>query len=261
MIHSPGTGWAVCMKTEWDYSDLAEAYLKRPGYAPDGVAWVIAVVGAGTGDEVADVGAGVGHLGIDLAAAGLRVTAVEPNDRMRALGIERTRPLGNMHWIEGTAEATGLDDARYRIVSFGSSFNVVDRPRALQEARRISRSDGWFCCLWNHRVLDDPIQRRIEAIIKRFVPDYSYGLRREDHGPFLQDSGMFRDVAFREFGVVHEQSIEDTIEAWQSHATLSRQSGRDFPAIVAEISRCLHGIGSPRIAIPYVTRIWLAQFA
>ncbi|MEQ9331554.1 hypothetical protein [Thalassobaculum sp.] len=35
------------MKTEWDYSDLAEAYLKRPGYAPDGIAWTIAATGAG----------------------------------------------------------------------------------------------------------------------------------------------------------------------------------------------------------------------
>ncbi|MEQ9331555.1 methyltransferase domain-containing protein [Thalassobaculum sp.] len=198
---------------------------------------------------------------MDLAGAGLNVTAVEPNDRMRALGIERTRTLGNMRWIEGTAEATGLDDARYRVVSFGSSFNVVDRPRALQEARRISLPAGWFCCMWNHRVLDDPIQERIESIIKRFVPGYSYGLRREDHGPFLRESGMFRDVDFKEFEVVHQQAIEDTIEAWQSHATLARQSGRHFPDIVGEISRYLRGIGSPRIAIPYVTRIWLGQFA
>ncbi len=179
---------------------------------------------------------------------------------MRELGVARTRSQSRLAWIEGTAEATGLDAARYRMVSFGSSFNVVDRVRALAESRRIAQANGWFCCMWNHRDLDDPVQASIEAIIKRFVPDYSYGLRREDQGPFLRDSGVFRDVAFKEFTVAHEQSTEDMIEAWRSHATLSRQSGDRFPAVIDEISGYLDGLGKPVVGIPYVTRIWLAQF-
>ena len=50
---------------------------------------------------------------------------------------------------------------------------------ALQETKRILKEGGFFGCMWNHRNTDDQI-RKIVAIIKMNIPDYSYGLRRED---------------------------------------------------------------------------------
>lgn len=72
------------------------------------------------------------------------------------------------------------------MVSFGSSFNVVERPAALREVKRIAVARGWFACRWNHRDLDDPLQKEVEATIVSLVPGYGYGVRREDQTAVIE---------------------------------------------------------------------------
>jgi ubiquinone/menaquinone biosynthesis C-methylase UbiE len=249
------------MKTEWDYTDLAEAYLKRVDYAPDGLDWMIETANVMSGAKIADIGAGVGHLAIKLVEAGMNVVAVEPNDRMREVGSHRTKHLDRLQWHEGTGEATDLASDSYAIVTFGSSFNVVDQKLALQEAKRIAVHQGWFACMWNHRDLTDPIQHAIEGIIAEHIDRYSYGSRREDQSDILAQSGIFSSIKQNDFTIVHNQAIGDVVEAWRSHGTLHRQAGDSFSRIVEKIDTYLSSIGSSSIAIPYTTRIWIANFA
>lgn len=249
------------MKTEWDYTNLAAAYVKRPDYSDEAIDRMLARAKCGRGSAACDVGAGAAHLTIKLAQRGLEVRAVEPNDAMRAQGIKRTQSLKNVRWSEGTGEATGQPAAMFDIVTFGSSFNVTDRPKALTEARRLLKPRGWFACMWNHRDLDDPLQSAIEATIRRHIRDYDYGARREDQTAVILASGYAKAVETIEGPVMHRQSVDDCIEAWRSHATLQRQAGERFDAIVEEIAALVRKAGSAELHIPYVSRIWLAQFA
>ena len=98
------------------------------------------------------------------------VTAVEPNDSMRELGKSRTKSLKKINWKEGTGEVTGLENDSFDLVTFGSSFNVCDRQEALRETHRILRPGGWFACFWNHRDLNNPIQKEIEVLIGDKIP-------------------------------------------------------------------------------------------
>jgi ubiquinone/menaquinone biosynthesis C-methylase UbiE len=247
------------MKTEWDYTSLADAYLKRPDYSNAAIDAMMSVAGAEKNDKVCDVGAGVAHLTLMLAIRGLNVVAVEPNDAMRSNGIKRTATLGNVRWHEGTGEATGQVDQSFDMVTFGSSFNVCDRQLALKEAARILKPRGWFVCMWNHRYLEDPIQARIEEVIKEQVQGYGYGTRREDQGATIDASGLFGPVIHIESRITHEQSIAECVEAWRSHATLQRQAGKAFSEIIASIEAYLHSLNAPVIHIPYTTTIWLTQ--
>lgn len=247
------------MKTEWDYTTLADAYLKRPDYADAAIDSMLAIAGAEKGDKFCDVGAGVAHLTLMLAARGLDVTAVEPNDAMRANGIKRTEGLANVRWHEGTGEQTGQTAHAFNMVTFGSSFNVCDRTAALKETARILTPRGWFSCMWNHRQLDDPIQARIESIIKERVTGYGYGTRREDQAAIVDASGLFGPVVHLDSRVIHEQAIAECVEAWRSHATLERQAGASFAAVVAAIEEYLIGLKTSTIQIPYSTNIWVAQ--
>jgi len=247
------------MKTEWDYTGLAAAYVNRPGYAPDAIDRMLHAFGATPGQRVCDIGAGVGHLTIMLAQRGMVVVAAEPNDDMRRLGAERCKSLSSVAFFEASAEQTGLADAFFDFVTFGSSFNVTDRPRALQETARILKSHGWFGAMWNHRDLDDPVQSAIEQIIMSSIPDYGYGTRREDQTEVINESGLFGPVERVEGKVHHTQSIEEVVAAWRSHATLQRQAKDRFTSVVAEIADYLAGLGQPSIEIPYTTRIWIAQ--
>jgi len=247
------------MKTEWDYSTLADAYLKRPDYADAAIDAMLSIAGAERGDAFCDVGAGVAHLTLMLAARGLDVVAVEPNDAMRANGIKRTVDLTNVRWHEGTGEATGQTSEAFDMVTFGSSFNVCDRQRALKETARILKPRGWFACMWNHRYLEDPIQARIEAIIKDPVQGYGYGTRREDQTAVIDASALFGPVVHLDARVIHEQTIEECLVAWRSHATLERQAGAKFHEVISAIEDYLKSLDTASIQIPYSTNIWVAQ--
>ncbi|MDZ4677719.1 MAG: methyltransferase domain-containing protein [Oligoflexia bacterium] len=247
------------MKTTWDYSDLANAYLMRPDYSDSAIDDMLKIAGIQKGAKVCDVGAGVAHLTLKLAVRGLDVTAVEPNDAMRANGIKRTADFPKVRWFEGTGEQSGQPANTYEMVTFGSSFNVTDRTAALKESIRILKPNGWFACMWNHRDLKDPIQSKIESIIKSVISDYDYGTRRADQTDFLNESGMLRELHKVEGRVLHTQSVEDCLEAWRSHATLHRQAGPKFKLIIEKISEALDQTKLSKIQIPYTTNIWVAQ--
>jgi ubiquinone/menaquinone biosynthesis C-methylase UbiE len=247
------------MKTEWDYTELAEAYLKRPDYAQSAIDKMLETAGVKKGDLACDVGAGAAHLTLKLAEYGLEVYSVEPNDAMRANGIKRTSSFENVHWSEGVGEHTGMEPDKFDIVTFGSSFNVCDRQEALKETKRILKKDGWFACMWNHRDLNDPLQKEIEDILKREIDGYSYGTRREDQTEVINESGLFKDVVYVEGMVVHKILAEDFIEGWKSHGTVQRQSKDKFDTINNEIRKLVESKGQEYIKVPYTTRIWMAQ--
>ncbi|MHB1947000.1 MAG: class I SAM-dependent methyltransferase [Gammaproteobacteria bacterium] len=250
------------MKTEWDYTSLADAYLKRPDYADQAIDLMLSTSGISHSKDakICDIGAGVGHLTIMLAKRGYQVHAVEPNDAMRQNGCRQTQNMSNVSWFEGTGENTGMEAAQFSLATFGSSFNVVDRAKALAEVKRITKPNAWFACMWNHRNIDDPIQQAVEEIIAAHIPGYNYGTRRENQSEFLEKSGYFDNVDVIEEQIQHKVSIQDWIEAWRSHATLHRQAGDKFTKIIQEIEQYLHKTISDMIPIPYTTRIWLAQF-
>ncbi len=210
-------------------------------------------------DLICDIGAGTAHLTLALAKAGYSVVSVEPNTNMRELGIQRTREYRNVRWVSATGEDTGQADTTFGAVTFGSSFNVLDRSAALKEFKRIALPKGWLAAMWNHRDLSDPIQSNIENIIQSHIRNYEYGTRREDQTKFLNDSGLFSRVEKIEYDILHEQSRKDIVEAWRSHATLQRQAGNRFSNIIKDIEHYLSEMDSESIHVPYTTRIWLAQ--
>lgn len=246
-------------RVNWDYTQHAPSYDKRADYSREAIGELLQAIGCAAGTPVAEIGAGTGKLTKELLARGLKVSAVEPNEAMRARGIRNTRG-GAVAWTIGTGEQTGLADASAAAIFFGSSFNVVDQGRALREAARVLVPAGWFACLWNHRDLLDPVQRHIETIIKAHIPDYSYGSRREDPSGVIAASRLFHAARALAGRFVWELPRQDVIAAWRSHATLKRQAGSEarLARIIGEISAYLDGLPQT-LAVPYATRIYFAQ--
>jgi ubiquinone/menaquinone biosynthesis C-methylase UbiE len=251
------------MKTEWNYSDLAKPYLNRPDYSNEALDKFFQNINLPKESKVTvcDVGAGVAHLTIPLLERGFVVDAVEPNDEMRKLGSLRTVDCKNVFWYEGTGEDTQRPSGKFDIVTFGSSFNVTDRPKALIETDRLLKPLGWFACMWNHRDLEDPIQKAVENIITSYIPNYDYGTRREDQTQIINTSGLFKEVIFVEGNVMHDISKDDWVNAWRSHGTLARQAGGKFHQIIDDISEYVNKLPANHLKIPYTTKIWFAQKA
>ena len=152
-----------------------------------------------------------------------------------------------------------MEEHKFDLVTFGSSFNVCNRQEALEEARRILKDRGWFACMWNHRDLDDPLQKEIEQILKKEIDGYDYGTRREDQTEIIDQSGLFGEVIYVEGTVLHEILAEDFIDGWKSHGTVQRQSRDKFDVINEEIRKVVEAKDKKYIKVPYTTRIWMAQ--
>ena len=80
----------------------------------------------------------------------------------------------------------------------------------------------------------------------------------------INQCGLFGPVIYMDSQVVHQQSIEDCIEAWRSHGTLQRQADYTFDDVINSIALFLKNLDYPvvennKISIPYTTKIWMAQ--
>ncbi|MEU5838638.1 class I SAM-dependent methyltransferase [Streptomyces diacarni] len=245
----------------YDYAPYAPTYAARPDYVPEALRALLRVADVTPGDLVCDVGAGAGHLTEPLLQYGLRVHAVEPTRAMRAEGEARTADYDEVTWHSGTGEESGRPPGSYRLVTFGSCFDLMDRPAALAETARILGQGGSFACLWNHRDLDDPLQARIEALIHEHVPGYGYGIRRSDQRPVIEESGLFEPPVHLSARRVVRLRADAWCDAWASHATLGRQAGTHFRDIVAGIRELVNDAGDAFVDVPYVTRVWVARTA
>lgn len=96
--------------------------------------------------SVLDLAAGAGTLTGLLAERVPAVTAVEPDDRMRAVLAER---VPGAAVLSGTAEDVPLPDGRLDAVVVSSAWHWFDPARAVPEIGRVLRPGGRLGVVWN----------------------------------------------------------------------------------------------------------------
>ncbi len=249
-----------------DYTGLAADYARfRPGYAPQVATAILSYVGRDLASiHAVDIGAGTGIWTRMLAAHGLHsITAVEPNDDMRAQGIETSRGTGIV-WRKGSAEATGLPAGSADLVSMASSLHWADFDKACDEFSRILRLGGAFAALWNPRFIEaSPLHAEIEAQITRLKPD----IQRVSSGrsgitehltDMLSAKPQFADVLYLEARHSVDQTPEQYIGAWRSVNDLQVQLGPElFRKFLEFAERRIAGLST--IETSYLTRAWVAR--
>lgn len=245
-----------------DFTMLAENYARyRPGYAPFVLEafWALSPQ-AGL---CADVGAGTGIWSRQLAARGVRVIAVEPNDAMREAGKHLNENL-DIVWRKGSAEATGLPSSSCDMVCMASSFHWPDFDAAVTEFYRILKPGGIFMALWNTRHFEsNPLLVEIEAFLHTLVP----GLKRVSSGRSafcgtlmerLRQRKEFADVLYLEGRHTEQQSPERYIGLWQSVNDVRVQAGEErFARFIEHLRGVTKDISF--IEAEYQTRAWIAQ--
>ncbi|EAH4794403.1 class I SAM-dependent methyltransferase [Campylobacter jejuni] len=247
------------VENKWDYTEHAKFYSYRPNYTPKTIDMLISLIGK-KDIKVADIGAGTGNLSIMLLERGCEVVSVEPNDAMREIGINRTRDK-NITWIRAVANNTTLENESFDWVTFGSSFDVIDRNESLQEAYRLLKKDAYFTCMWNHRDLNDPIQKIAENTIVEFVPNYTRGTRKEDQRPIIESrKDLFDNIVYTEEDFYFHQNIENYINAWKSvknkYWDVATKEGEELlDKIMNKIKERL----PKEFSIKYTTRTWSAR--
>lgn len=157
------------------FTGRVESYRRfRPTYPPAIVDLLQRECGLHPDSSIADIAAGTGLLTAIFLAAGFAVTAVEPNDEMRAACATLEGQYPQLRVSNGTAEVTGLPDHSIDLISVAQAMHWFDLDKTRAEFQRILRPGGWCAVLYNNRRLGgDPFHDGYERFLLEFGIDYA----------------------------------------------------------------------------------------
>lgn len=155
------------------FSARVEAYVKyRPGYPTAMLDYLATDLAMGSDASVADIGAGTGILTALLAPRVKTLWAVEPNPDMRGAAERLLAGMDNLHWLGGSAEATGIAAGTLDLVTVAQAFHWFDRAAFKQECRRVLKPGGSVALIWNDRLTDTDFLKAYEAGLRAYSGDY-----------------------------------------------------------------------------------------
>jgi ubiquinone/menaquinone biosynthesis C-methylase UbiE len=95
------------------------------------------------GKKTADIGCGTGSLTRKIAMRKSDVVGVEPSKELRhQADLLNKLKNYNIPYMQGTAEATGLPDRQYDIVTVMRAWHWFESSKAIQEIKRILKAKG-----------------------------------------------------------------------------------------------------------------------
>jgi ubiquinone/menaquinone biosynthesis C-methylase UbiE len=184
------------------FTGLAGLYDQfRPGYPDEALTAFIDRAGLRPGSLVVDVGSGTGISTRLLAARGLRVIGIEPNDDMRAqaeatpAAAHATTPI----YQAGVAEDLGLPDACAEAVMAAQSFHWFQAMPTLAEFHRVLQPGGWVALLWNERDENDPFTAAYGDAFRELPNTAVIEAHRATAGRALLASPLFHHACRMEF--------------------------------------------------------------
>lgn len=134
----------------------------RPTYPPELYAWLASQTPRR--QLAVDVGAGNGQAAVALAEHYDRVIAIEPS----AAQIASAQASPKVTYRQGSAEATGIDDASADLVTAAQAFHWFEHDRFFAEARRIVRAGG-LLSVWCYGLAE--ISPEVDAAVRELYED------------------------------------------------------------------------------------------
>lgn len=246
-----------------DYSRLANDYSRhRPDYSPSVLDALLGLLNKPVADvDFVDVGAGTGIWTRMVYSKGVKsVTAVEPNDEMRAAGIADSAGT-SIRWLAGHAEQTGLPEACCDWLTMASSFHWTNFDAATREFHRLLRPRGRFTALWNPRLIEtNPLLVEIEEHLSAMQPNIKRASTdtKETLTEQLWSSPWFEDVVYMEGRHDILMTPERYLGVWRSVNELRVQLGeQQFEAFLDFVEQRVGDQSS--IKATYATRAWSAR--
>jgi SAM-dependent methyltransferase len=147
------------------FDEIAADYDRhRPTYPDALIDRACQAGGLGPGARVLEIGCGTGQLTRSLLARGLRVTAIEPGERLIARARARLADAGEVEFVNRRLEEAPLSWGRYAAVFSGSAIHWVDPDVGW---RRVAATlvDGGTLALVSYFGSKDPRTARDQAAL------------------------------------------------------------------------------------------------
>jgi ubiquinone/menaquinone biosynthesis C-methylase UbiE len=155
--------------SRWVFNRMAEFYAARPPY-PAALVHALAELAGPVGSRVGDLGAGVGHLALPLAARGFDVVAIEAAqamlDQLRAAAAERGIALRALH---AAAEQLPLEPACLDLVVVADALHFLDTELTAHQIARVLAPRGALA-LVTCQFADTPFMRGVVRVMEEAAP-------------------------------------------------------------------------------------------
>ena len=244
--------------TRGDFTHQAEYYGRaRPSYPVALFELLLGEAGVEPGATVLELGAGTGLFTQLLSGRGFSITAVEPNESMRAQATE----LADAAFVAGSFEATGVADGSQDWAVAAQAFHWADPPRALPEIARTLAPKKCFTLLWNIRAPErsELLAWTLERL-HTFAPGFDEGYKLVDWANVLTSTGHFEDVRTASEDHTVHMSRERYLDLWRSHNHLNATAApEDVRRLLTEIEARFDELGSTEVDVPYTCRAWTAR--
>lgn len=214
-----------------DYGKTARDYSRNRTGFPDAFFERLSAFGIGRRSQrVLDLGTGTGALAREFASRGCVVTGIDVAGPMLEEAKRLDRGAGvSVEYMVAEAEATGLPDDSFDVVTAGQCWHWFDRPRAAVESRRVLEPGGRLVIAHFDPVsLPGNVVEATIDLIKRHNPDSRMNYEESGIYPaWLRDVAIagFRDIETLSFDV----SVPYTHERWCGRIRASAWIGASLP--------------------------------
>jgi ubiquinone/menaquinone biosynthesis C-methylase UbiE len=247
------------MKATERFSNRAKHYARyRPGY-PDEIIRVLESEAGWTPQSIiADMGAGTGISSELFLRHGNEVWAVEPNADMRSAAQHLASQFTHFHFIDATAENTGLQNASVDFVVAATAFHWFDAEKSRIEFRRILKPGGRLVLMWNQRKTSTPFLEAYEDLLARFGSDYNqrWGLDRKHL--FDSFNAFFQPAAngFRRIDTTQHFDYEALQGRLLSSSYVPLEGDANFAPMTAELEAIFANFAEDgKVAMEYETSL------
>jgi len=155
--------------SRWVFNRMAEFYAARPAY-PVSLVDALADLAGPAGSRIGDIGAGIGHLALPLAARGFDVVAIEPAramlDRLRSAAIDRGLALRALH---AAGEGMPLEPACLELVVVADALHFLDAELVAGEIARVL-TPGGALALVTCEFAQTPFMRGVVRLMEDAAP-------------------------------------------------------------------------------------------
>jgi SAM-dependent methyltransferase len=202
------------------FNEVAEEYARhRPAYPDALIDRACEAGGLGPGATVLEIGCGTGQLTRSLLARGLRVTAVEPGDRLIARARDQLGSTGEVEFVNRRLEEASLPHAHYSAAFSASAIHWVD-PDVSWRRTADALADGGTLALISYFGLQEPWsagdQHALRAAMSRAAPELA------------ADWPIYRDLDGMLGGVDQRRGNVSEVWAWLGGYELARGYAADL---------------------------------
>lgn len=214
------------------------------------------------GMRALDLATGTGYLGRGLAQRGLIVTGLDVSPEMIAASRALDAANGvTLDYVVGKAEATGLPDAGFDLVTAACCWHWFDRPKAAAEVLRLLKPGGALViCSQDWLPLTGNVVEKSETILQKHNPAWPFG------GLDGMKPGFVRDLRKAGFSGVESFSVDFDIpysrDSWRGRLrasaaisgslaedrvpavdrALAEMLARDYPQEPLQVAHCLSAV-------------------